>query len=57
MLEIATFLGVWILVFIHIISWFRGENAEGKINLQIHHEFSEAFAAWASEDAKKDKGV
>jgi hypothetical protein len=55
MLEVATFLGVWILVFIHIIGWFRGGTAEGKISLQIHHEFSEAFRAWAkSADGKKE---
>jgi len=47
MLAILTFLGVWILVFIHIITWFRGETSEGRISLQIHHEFSDAFKALA----------
>jgi hypothetical protein len=47
MIEFLTFLGVWILVLCQCINWFRGENAEGKISLLIHHEFSEAFRAWA----------
>ena len=54
MIEFLTFLGVWILVIGRIIDWFSGETGKGKISLQIHHEFSEAFRSWAktAEDKK-----
>ena len=57
MIEFLTFVGVWILVIGRIGDWFRGETGEGKISLQIHHEFSEAFRAWAktAEETKQDK--